>query len=463
MSERDSQPNSRLAAMICQAGLTYDAVARAVRQVAAENGDRTLRANKSAVAHWVAGTRPHPRTAGYLVEALSRRMEHPLHLADLGIASKTDQVPIFQSDDLPEDPVAAVAQLGRADVDRRTMLANAVYSITALTLPLARRDELSAQAARVRSRRVAKVGNAEVCAVLEVTRAFNQVDEQLGGGHARRAVVEYLSTDVAAYCQASFVTEVNRQAMFGAAAQLAYLAGWKAHDLRLEALAQRYYLHSYQLASEADPHGHAGYAMRILAHQAFDLGRHEHCVDLAEAALSRVAGHVDPDTESLFWLTLARAHASDGDSRLALNALTRGEKLLEQTGAEERPPWVSLGGPAEARLTNQAGKALMALGELRAAEQQLRRSAAGWDPATHPRIYALTLADLAEAQCVQGKVEQACHTWNTVLDHLPGVRSARTRDAVDSMRRHLTSYHRRGFKAAQRLDARAIALQSQWR
>jgi hypothetical protein len=463
MSMQRTPVNYRLTAVIAEAGLTYEAVARAVRQVAAENGDRTLRANKSAVAHWVAGTRPLPRTVEYLVEALSRRVGRPLMPADLGIASNTDHEHVFGRDQLPDDPVTAVARLGRADVDRRTVLTNTVYSISSLALPLAQRDELTHQAARVRTRSTATIGTAEVNAVLEVTRAFNRADEQLGGGHARRAVVEYLATDVAAYCQASFATEHAKQAMFGAAAQLAYLAGWKAHDLRLEGLAQRYYLHCYQLARESDPNAHAAYAMRILAHQAFDLGRHEHCVDLAEAALSRTAGRVDPDTESLFWLTLARAHAGNSNPRQAINALTRGEKLLERGTTDQPPPWVSLGGPAEARLTNQAGKAFMVLGEPHTAEQQLQRSAQCWDPTTHPRIYALTLADLAEAQCHQGKVEQACHTWNTALDHMPGMRSARTREAVGSMRRHLASYRRRGLVAARTLDARAATIQHQWR
>lgn len=44
------QPNSQLRDTIASSGWTYDAVARAVRRVAAENGD-LLRTNKSAVAH----------------------------------------------------------------------------------------------------------------------------------------------------------------------------------------------------------------------------------------------------------------------------------------------------------------------------------------------------------------------------------------------------------------------------
>jgi hypothetical protein len=365
---------------------------------------------------------------------------------------------VFDAGSLPADPVDEIAYVGRADVDRRGVLASAVFSIAALTLPLARPAEAVERGARVRARSVATIGEAEVNTVREITRAFNTADERLGGGHARGALIEYLATDVMAYCRATFARESTRRAMFGAAAELAYLAGWKTHDLQLEGLSQRYYLYAYQLANESDPGPHPAYVLRILAHQAFDLGRHDHCVDLAEAALSRTAGRVDPDTESLFWTTLARAHAAGGDRHATRSALKRAERLIDRRSAPERPRWALAGGDAEARWCHQAGKALVTLGDLRAAEAQMRHSARRWDPATHPRVYALTLADVAEVQCAQGKVEQACHTWSLALDHMSGVHSARTRAAVASMRSHLAAYRGRGLQLAHRLDEKAAAL-----
>ena len=43
-------PNERLREVIAETGVGYDAIARAVRRVAAENGE-VLHTNKSAVAH----------------------------------------------------------------------------------------------------------------------------------------------------------------------------------------------------------------------------------------------------------------------------------------------------------------------------------------------------------------------------------------------------------------------------
>jgi hypothetical protein len=445
------EPNERLLAAIRESRLTYGAVARSVCRIAAENGDHAVRTNASAVAHWVAGTHPAPRTAAFLAEALSRKLRRTVTSADVGLSPPVEPAgAAFGS-----DPVAALAHLGRADVDRRTFLSSVVFSLGALTVPLG--DGVPGRAA-LPSRGARRVGRAEVAAVREVTRVFTGADERLGGSCARSAVVEYLCTDVTAYCNGLFALDDDRRAMFGAAAELAYLAGWKAHDAGLAGLAQRYYLHAFELATESDPGPHAGYVLRILAHQAMDLGEREHCVDLACAALARAQGKVGADTESLFWLTVARAHAANSSARAATTALRRAERQLERSGGDEAPGWASLGGPAEARLASQAGKTMTALGRLRAAEDEFARSAACWDPVTHPRIHALTLAELAEVQCAQGNLEEACATWSRALDGMAGVASARTRGAVSSMRRRLSAFRGRDIPAARQLDLRATAL-----
>ena len=443
--------NAALQQLITGAGVTYEALARDVNRVAAENGDRYLRTNRSAVAQWVAGVQPKPATARYLVEALTRRLGRPISVADLGLASDQTGLP----EPAAADPVTAITVLGRADVDRRTLINNMVYSISALLVPLTGPGP-AARAAAVRSRPTLTAGEADVEAVRGVLAAFNSADERLGGGHGRSAVVEYLTTDVAGYLRGRFATGTIRGSMFGLAAQLAYLAGWKAHDLGRTGLAQRYYLHAADLARESSP-AQVAYCMRILAHQAMDLDHSQHCVELADAALLLTKDRVDADTESLFWLTAARAHAASGSPRQARAMLTRAERVLNRSRGDASPPWVSLGGSAQARLANHTGKTLRALGDLAAAEKQFAQAARCWNRTTHPRIHALTLTELADAQCARGAVEKACQTWNQAMEEMAGIRSARTREAVKAMRKHLASYRRRGLAVVSQLDARASA------
>ncbi|MBQ0983477.1 hypothetical protein KBZ10_02795 [Streptomyces sp. F63] len=455
MSRQGRQPNEALRSVLQEAGMSYAALARRVREVAAENGDDTVRTSSAAVAYWVAGTPPRTTTTRYVAEALSRRLGRLVTPADIGLPSPEDA----GGPGLAADPVESLAHLGRADVDRRRFLSTTAYSVSALALPLSPGTAEAAQRAR-RADAGGRIGAAEIATVREVTKVFTRADERLGGDTGRSAVVEYLATDVAAYCRGTFADDGVRRGMFGAAAELAYLAGWKAHDAGRAGLAQRYYLHSFQLAEEADPRAHAGYVLRILAHQAFDNGHNTHCVDLADAALNRVRRRVDKETESLFWLTLARAHAAEGNRAGALSAITTAERLMDTAKTDQPPGWASLGGPPEARLANQTAKALTALRDVKAAEEQYRRSARCWNPATHPRIHALTLADLGHAQLWQGRMDSACGTWTTALRGLRGVNSARAREAVADMRRSLTVFRNRGSAEATRLDEHAAAWQS---
>jgi len=438
--------NTRLKNLLAEAGLSYETFALAVRRIAAEQG-RTVRTNKSAVAHWIAGTTPDPDTARYAIEALQRRLGRNLGLADIGLP---EDLPYEL---MPRDPVGAVARLGRADVDRRGFLAGAVYSLGALGLPLSYQGELAARAA---SAQAGRVGMDEVAAVRDITAAFNRADERLGGGFGRSAVVEYLATDVATYCHATMAEPV-RQAMFAEAAQLAYLAGWKCHDIGAEGLAQRYYLHSYQLAVESGDMGQAAYVMRILAHQAYDMGHHDNCLNLASAAVAHTTGRVDNHTSALFSLTEAKAHAMRGDRRDALACLARAEhEMNHASDGDERPAWAGVHGVNAAQFHNHTAKVLADLGELGAAEEHFTRSIRHYlDPVAKPRVHALASTWLAETQCQRGHIEQACRTWTDALARVGGIQSARTREAVGTMRAMIAPFRRRGVAAVARLEAYA--------
>ena len=63
-------------------------------------------------------------------------------------------------------------------------------------------------------------------------------------------------------------------------------------------------------------------------------------------------------------------------------------------------------------------------------------------------------------QYAQGHIEQACATWGRAIDSMDAVQSARTRRAVVSIRKNLTSVRVRGVRAAQELDERAMVFLS---
>ncbi|MGY0234104.1 hypothetical protein [Longispora urticae] len=264
----------------------------------------------------------------------------------------------------------------------------------------------------------------DVEAVRDMIAALSRVDERQGGGHARRVVVQYLTDDVAAYLDGNFASEAVRRAMFSAAAELTYLAGWKSFDSNLHRLAQMYYHRALRLADEADDRGLAGFILRALAHQAADLGHGAECVRQADVALDWSRKHRTPAAAALFTVVRARGLAVDRQPVQARATLRHAEGLLARVDVDEEPIWLRRMGFGEASLANQTAQTLRDLGDLGEAERQFQRSTAVRNGGAHRRIHALTLANLAATQWAAGKLGDACATWNDALDHMDGLRSA---------------------------------------
>lgn len=445
-------PGSRLRALIRESGCTYESLIRSVVQVAREAGDRRLNANRSSVSQWVAGSLPTPRTRSYLAEALSRRLGRRVTVVDLGFPDAEDEELALCLD----DPVRAVADLASADLARRPFLSTAAYSVVSVAAALTFRGGGPRGPVHAAANQPVRVGRSDVEAVRRLTAAFAAADEQMGGQYGRAAVVTYLAQDVAALCRGTFTDEAVRSAMFSAAAEAAYLCGWKAHDAGRESLAQRYYLQAFGLAAEADQgsgEAHAAYVLRILAHHALDIGRPERCVDLAEAAWERARGKADPHTSSLLAMALARAYATDRQRDRSMRWLRRAEDLASTDHNDGTPSWVKLNGSALARLTSQSAKVWTALGRHATAETLHARAAARWDPETHPRVRTLTLTSLAAAQAAQGHIEQACGTWAEAIPLLRTIQSARADRALATIRATVSGPRHRNLPAAKQVLA----------
>lgn len=350
-----------------------------------------------------------------------------------------------------------MAKLGRPDAVRPVDRRSALFSASVLPLSLAWLADAAGRGIRARAGG-AEVGRAEIDVVRSITGAFNRADEIVGGGHGKQAVVQYLVTDVAAYCDSQFRNEQDRRDMFGAAAELAYLAGWKSHDIGQEGFAQGYYSRSLQLATESDPVGHAAWALRILAHQSLDLGQPRHCQELATKAWEMVRGRIAPAGEALFAITAARAHGANRDRRRAVRAIVRAEQALE-VGDDRTPRWAAVTGPARATVASHTAKTFAALGDHVRAEAHYAAAAGRRDPGGYRRIHALTLTQLAEAQAAQGNADEACATWSVALDHMLGVSSDRHLKAIARMRNRMASFGRRGVPGVAELDRRGAQLQ----
>ncbi|MEV3926956.1 hypothetical protein [Actinomadura coerulea] len=235
---------------------------------------------------------------------------------------------------------------------------------------------------------------------------------------------------------------------------MARLCGWKAHDQGRDGLAQRYYLHAWQLAREADP-AHAGFILRLMAHQAIDLEHGRHAVHIAEAARTATRGRTDTATLGQLHLAEARAHAAAGNARAARTALSNAERSINtHTSGADRPWWASAMGAPQPLLATHTTKVLADLGDP-AAEQHLTAAVGRWDPDLYPRVRALNLCDLGGYHAKRSAIEPACQALNEALELLQGITSARARTAVTQIRGLLSPHRRRGGAALARTDALA--------
>ncbi|MEZ0115137.1 tetratricopeptide (TPR) repeat protein [Catenulispora sp. EB89] len=438
-------PNDRLREAIAASGLGYEAVARAVVRIAAENGD-VLRTNKSAVAHWVAGVEPSARTATYLAEALSRRTGRPVTRIQLGLAGGQGL------ERVGAEPAVDAVALGRADVERREWLAAAVYTTADVAMPLQYDHEPVARLLRARTGQ-ARVGAEEIAVVRQITKVFGAADEQLGGGHGLSTVAAYLADTAAPMLSCRYADGRIRRDAFSAVAELAWLLGWKHHDLGQEGAAQRYYLLGFRLAVEADPHAHTAWMMRAVAHQALSLKQPHHCLDLVEGALERARGYADGATEALLHITHARAYAALKERALAARALLAAEDALSRDG-EPQPVYSVLMGPATGTVDSHTARTLTEIGDHRGTEARHRAAFTSWDRTKYPRVHLLTYADLGDCLAAQARADEAVAAWGQALDLAEGMASARGVSALTSIRPTLVGYRRRGVPGVALLERR---------
>ncbi len=443
-------PNTQLKDLVDESGLTYAALASAVRAVAAECGT-VLRTSKSSIAHWISGMPPTGDTGRFLAVALTREVGRPLTLRDLGLPAgcETDDVGLSITD----DPLEALMPIWRGDLDRRRFLSGAAYSVAAAVLPLEHVTDIASRAAKARTG--ARVGHADVAAVRDMVSMFAVMDERHGGQHGRSALVQYLMSDVATLCRGRFSSEDDHRHMLSAAAVGVHQAGWRAYDGGEQGLAQRYYLQSYALARESQITGHDAFVMRTMSQQGMKLHRAEHCLSLAASAVDKVRGRVDAQTEALFAVTHAHALAGASHRQEAVRELERASTALDAAAGDAVPFWALSWGPPAATVRSRTAKVFETLGDRPRAAAMYGAAARSRPPGTYARIVALDLVAQAELQAAEGSIEQACATWGRAMDHMDGVQSRRTRKAMDNMRRSLSHFRIRGLTSAIELDERA--------
>ncbi len=427
MPRRTKSPNTRLAELLDESGLPAKGLARRVVALGRDGGAR-LGYDHNSVRRWLEGEQPlapAPRlVAAVLSEALGRRVTP----AEAGFGPD-DADAALEFALTWTDSISTAATLYRSDTERRRALVGAVFSPGAYPATAARWLTLPGADVPVHRGR-ARVGRPEIEAIRQMSRAFRDLDNRVGGGRIRSTVVQYLDSNVAPLLRGTYTEEVGRD-LFSAAAEMTRMVGWMAYDAEAHGIAQRYLVQALRMARTA---GDAALSAEILAamgHQAVYVGRAGVAVDLARAAQAAAARSGHPALLAECHLIEAHGHAGIGDGRATSASLRAGQKAF---GAEpaDTPEWLAYFDGAY--LSAKIAHCFRALGSdaqtARYAEQSLQMNG------DYVRGKAFNLLILASAHA-RTEPDRAVDIGERALDLVEGLESRRAVSYLRDLRHRL--------------------------
>src|SRR5262249_2188112 len=160
--------------------------------------------------------------------ALSTRLRRPVTAEDLGLArsAPVDAALGVTYPDTAEAAVAVLSSLWDADLNESltTIAAEAsAWSETSFAwLVNTAPDAFWARAGGQR------VGVVDIAAVRATVTTFAILDNEFGGNHARRALIEFLRTDIGPLLRGSYSSTVGRN-LHSAAGEATLLAAWMSY------------------------------------------------------------------------------------------------------------------------------------------------------------------------------------------------------------------------------------------
>ena len=282
----------------------------------------------------------------------------------------------------------------------------------------------------------ARVGVADIERLRMTVTAFADMDDRFGGGHARKALVQYLRLDVPTLLAGRYGERTGRQ-LYSAVAEATLLTAWMSYDSGVHGLAQRYFVQALRLAQAADDTLLAGSILDAMSHQATFLGRYREAATLARAARQGTTGRATPTLTAHFYAMEARALAVGGDGLSAQRALSEAVRVFEQRDPGKDPEWIAYFDDAE--LSAEFSHCFRDIGRFADAITYAQRAMTG----SVRSDFFVTMV-LAAGHLGNGDPDEAAAVARRALDMGAALRSARCSDYVHAFRRQLSAAgHRR--------------------
>ncbi|MFC6093374.1 helix-turn-helix domain-containing protein [Saccharothrix lopnurensis] len=389
-----------------------------------ESFAHALDVDRSTVARWEQGARePLP----YVRAKLARLLKIDMDELDALLNPAAEAVP-HPRVTVETSPGSAE---GGDDVERKTFLRVLAGSVAGLAFsdPM---QEFGARTASVAGR--AKIGQADVDHVRQLSRLFAGQDHQYGGKLSSRAVMTQLSAS-AELTEGSFASARVRSTLFSAVAELADTAAGVCFDAGLHTHAERAFRFGVGCATESGDWAMRAKALSGLVNLSVHQRRTDDALSFAEMALVR-ADRLSPKVGSMMHTRQARALGLAGVSRSedCRAAVGKAEDLFAQVTTDTEPEWISYYNAAH--LERDAGRALLYValsgGGHEEARQKLESAVARF-PEGHSRGKALAKVNLAILMMACDDPYEAVRLGNDALASVGSVRSDRVNDALEQL------------------------------
>lgn len=422
-----SSPNDRLARLMEEADFdSHKAFARAVLAESELAGDPLRHCDHTYVTRWLSGRVPQGKTPMFIAAALSRALRRQVTPADMGMPVAGNLPVIDLGLSYPErsaDAAENVALLWKADLDEVTVLQRGRIDPGAWNEASLRWLVDPARPSGSQTARGARIGMADVGRFRATVDMFVQLDDRFGGGHARQALIQYLSTDGERLLRGQYTEPVGR-ALFSAVAEATLLAAWMTYDSApVGGLAQRYFIQALALAQAGDDRLLGASILDAMSHQATYIGRFAEAANLARAARTGTRGLATPTLAAHFHTMEARVLARLGDAKACDAALTEAVREFDRRNPDDDPAWIRYFNEAE--LAAEFGHCFRDLGRAVDASQHASQSLAAIDETTFVRSDFFAAIVLADAHIAAGELEQACGVALKALTAGEQIRSAR--------------------------------------
>ncbi|WP_405978896.1 transcriptional regulator [Streptomyces sp. NBC_00158] len=426
--------NVGLESHLARSRMSRGELARRIKAKALEYREPHIAPGVSRIRCWIEGEQPREPVPQIVADVFSDHFGYRVTAYDIGFGAGTSVDSALVYDTSFTATVKAVAELGRADVDRRKLLAAAPFAAVAGVGPsrdwlMNTLDQEPSAGPRVRLE--------DVTSVKAMFEKFQRMDIFQGGGSGRLVLAEYMTQHVLPLLPRAKTEEVRR-ALCEAASEQTYLLGWMAYDSGEHGVAQRYLIQALRLAEESKNAALGAHVLAGMADQATLLGDPNEGRRLAQAGRHGLAKADSAACLADLWCLEARALAKLGDIKAASRAVIESEKAFERVRPEQEQAWAEFIDPAY--LHGEHAMTFRDLNDPKSSEAHAVRSIDHAHQQKRARRGAMSQAALAVSHVQRRDVDSAYAAGLRTLTLASQVKSTRAIEAVQDLRRRMQPF-----------------------